>query len=82
MAGMPFSEGKCITGLRISEVKSGRKNLLNVPLPGRAPDEGLDDCIAKAIRENPHLSTRRIVKALNISSTTVRNHLTKSLGTK
>jgi DNA-binding transcriptional regulator YiaG len=82
MVGMPFIEGKRITGLRINEMKFGRKNLSNVPLPERAPDEGLDDCIARAIRENPHLSTRRIAKALNISSATVRNHLTKSLGTK
>jgi hypothetical protein len=66
----------------IREVKSGRKDLSNVTLPGRAPCEGLDDCIAKALKEDPHLLTRKIAKALNISSTMVQNHLTKSLGMK
>jgi hypothetical protein len=63
----------------IKEVKSGRKNLSNISPPGRALDEGLDDCIEKALKEDPHLSTRKIAKALNSSSTTVRNHLTKPL---
>jgi hypothetical protein len=36
---------------------------------GRAPDEGLDDYIEKVLKEDPHLSTRQIAEALNISST-------------
>jgi hypothetical protein len=62
----------------IKEVKSGRKDLSNLPPPGTAPDEKLDDCIAKALKGNPHLSTRKIAKGLKTGSMTVRNHLTKS----
>jgi hypothetical protein len=63
----------------IKEVKSWRKNLLNIPPPGRVRDEALDGCIGKALKENPHLSTKNIATALNISAMTARNHLTKSL---
>jgi hypothetical protein len=66
----------------IKEVKSGRMDLSNVRPLRKAPDEGLDDCIGKALKEDPHLSTRKIAKALSITSTTVRNDLTKSLGMK
>jgi predicted HTH transcriptional regulator len=66
----------------MKEAKSGREDLSNVPPPGREPNEGLNDCIAKALKEDPHPSTRKIAKALNTSSTTVRKHLTKSLGMK
>jgi hypothetical protein len=34
-------------------------------------DEGLDDGIGKALKENPHLSTREIAKALYTNSMTV-----------
>jgi AraC-like DNA-binding protein len=64
----------------IKEEKFGNKELSNIPPPRRAPDKGLYDCIAKALQEDPHLSTARIAKALTISSTTLRNHLAKSLG--
>jgi AraC-like DNA-binding protein len=64
----------------IGEVKLGTRDLSNVSRPRRAPDEGLDDCIAKALEKDPHLSTKKIARALNISSTTVQNHLTNSLG--
>jgi hypothetical protein len=64
----------------IKEVKSRRKAFSNVPAPGRAPDEGLSDCIAMVLKEDLHLSTRKIANALTISSTTVRGHLTTSLG--
>jgi hypothetical protein len=64
----------------IKEVKSGRRDLSKVLPPGRAPGEGLDDCIAKALKENPHFSTKKTVKALNLTSTTVRNHSIKSFG--
>jgi transposase len=66
----------------INEVNSRRKDLSNIPSPGRASDEGLDDCIAKALAEDPHLSARKIAKALHISTFTVRHHLTNSLGMK
>jgi hypothetical protein len=55
----------------IKEVKSGRKDLSNISPPGRARDDGLDDCIGKTLKKDPHVSTRKIAKALNISSTTV-----------
>jgi DNA invertase Pin-like site-specific DNA recombinase len=64
------------------EVKSGGQNLSDISPPRRAPDEALDNCIAKAFKENPDLSTRKIARALRISSATVRKHLTKSLGMK
>jgi hypothetical protein len=67
---------------RAKEVKSGRKHLSDLPPPGRALDEGLDDCLAKALKEDPHLSTRKIAKTLNVSSTTMPNHLAKPLGMK
>jgi hypothetical protein len=70
------------THYRIKELKSGRHDLSNTPPLGRTPDEGLDDCIGKALKENSHLSMRKIAKALNIGSTMVRNHLAKSLGKK
>jgi hypothetical protein len=63
----------------IKKVKTGRQNLSNLPPPGRTSDEGLDDCIAKALKEDPHPSTREIVRAMDISLTMVQNHLTKSL---
>jgi hypothetical protein len=66
----------------IKEVKSGRNDFLNIPPRGRAPDEGLDECFGKAAKEDPHLSTREIARALNIGSTIVRNQLTKYLGMK
>jgi hypothetical protein len=56
----------------IKEGKSGRKDLSHIPPPGKAPNEDLDDCIAKALNEDPHLSTKQILKALNIGSTTVQ----------
>jgi hypothetical protein len=34
-------------------VKSWRKDLSNVPPAGRAPNEGLDEYIAKALKEDP-----------------------------
>jgi hypothetical protein len=66
----------------IKEVKSGRKDLPKVRPLGRAPDERPGDCIGKTLREDPHLSTRRLVKPLNINSATGRNYLTKPLGMK
>jgi hypothetical protein len=66
----------------IKEAKSRRKDLSNVLPPERAPDEGIDDCIAKALKEDSLFSMRRITSALDISSKTVRNDLTKSLGMK
>jgi hypothetical protein len=55
----------------INEVKPGKKNLSNIPPPRRAPDKGQNDCIAKALKEDSLLSTRKIVKALNIGSSVV-----------
>jgi hypothetical protein len=66
----------------IREVKSGRKDLSNVSPAGWALDEGLDHCVAKGLKEDIHPSTRKIAKALSISSATVRSHLTKSLEMK
>jgi hypothetical protein len=60
----------------IKDLKSGSKDLPNIPPPGREPDNGLDKCIGKALKQDPHLSTRKKAKALNISSTTVQNQLT------
>jgi hypothetical protein len=61
----------------IKEVELERRDFLNIPPPGRAPDQGLDDCIGKAVKEDPRLSTGKIVDALNVGSATARNHLTK-----
>jgi hypothetical protein len=66
----------------IKEVKSGRKDLSDVPPPGRAPDDGFYDPIENAFKEDPHLSTRKIAKAMNASSMTPRGNLIKSLGMK
>jgi hypothetical protein len=55
----------------IKQVNSGRKDLSIILPPGRARDEGLDDCIAKALKEDPYFSSRKIGEALNISSTTL-----------
>jgi hypothetical protein len=57
-------------------------DLSNILPPERAPDEGLDDCIGKAHTENSLFSMKMIGKALNISSTTMQNHLTTSSGMK
>jgi hypothetical protein len=73
MARMPFSERVCITG------ENGFSNILP---KGKTLGEGLDDCIGKALKENPSLSRRRISKTLIIRVTTVRSHLTESLGIK
>jgi hypothetical protein len=64
------------------ELKSGKKGLSNIPPPGRAPDEGLNGYIERALQQDPRLSKRKIAKAVDIRSTTVPNHLTKSLGMK
>jgi hypothetical protein len=66
----------------VKEVKLGREDLSNIPPPGRAPDEGLNDCIGKVLKKDPHLLAKTIAKALNISSTTLRKLLTQSLGMK
>jgi hypothetical protein len=68
----------------MKDVKYMRKDHSKVPPPGRAPDDGLDDCIVKVLKKDPHphLSTRKIAKALNINSATVRNHLTESFAMK
>jgi hypothetical protein len=66
----------------MEEVKSGRKGLSNIPLPERASNKGLDDCIGKALNEESRFSTKKIAKAMNIGSMTVRNQLAKSLGMK
>jgi hypothetical protein len=58
------------------------KGFSNILPLGKAPDEGLDDHIGKVPKEDPRLSTKTIAKTLNISFTTVRNDLTKSLGIK
>jgi hypothetical protein len=63
-------------------VKPGRKDLSNALPPERALDEALDDYIAKALKDDPHFSTRKNAKALSIRSTTGRNHLTLSFGMK
>jgi hypothetical protein len=39
----------------------------------------MHDCIGQAVKEDRHLSTRKIAKVLNISFTTVRHHFTKPL---
>jgi hypothetical protein len=66
----------------IKEVKSGRKDPSNILLLRRAPNEGPDDCIEKALKEDPRLSRRKIAEASDNRSTTVRNDLTKYLGMK
>jgi hypothetical protein len=55
----------------IKEVKSARKNLSNIPRPGRAADERPNDCIERALKKDPCISTKKIATALNVSSTTV-----------
>jgi hypothetical protein len=44
----------------IKEMKSDRKNLSDMRPPRRTPDEGLDDCIGRTLKEDPHLSTGKI----------------------
>jgi hypothetical protein len=44
----------------IKEVKSGRKDLSNIPPPGKAPDEGLDNCIGKALKEDLIFQRKRM----------------------
>jgi hypothetical protein len=39
----------------IKEMKSKRRDLSNIQPLERVPDEGLDDCNAKALTEDPHL---------------------------
>jgi hypothetical protein len=46
----------------IKEVKSGRRDFSSIPPPERVPYKGLDDCTAKALKEDPRLSTRNIAK--------------------
>jgi DNA invertase Pin-like site-specific DNA recombinase len=60
----------------------GEKGSLKHPTTKKRPDEGLDDSILKALTEDHHASARKIAKAVNINSTTVRNHLSKSLEMK
>jgi DNA-binding transcriptional ArsR family regulator len=66
----------------IKEVKTRRKDLSNILPPGWVPNERLDNCNGKPLKEDPRLSTRKIAKALSITSTTVGNHLTQSWGMK
>jgi hypothetical protein len=46
----------------IKGAKSERKFFSNIPPPGGERDEGSDDCIEKALKADPHLSIRKIVK--------------------
>jgi hypothetical protein len=58
---------------RIKAMNWERKDLSNISPTGRAPEEGLDDCIEKTLKEDPGLSARETAKALNISAMTVRS---------
>lgn len=49
----------------IKEMKSG-KNASNNPPSGRAPNEELNECIGKALKEDPHFSARKIAKGLKL----------------
>jgi hypothetical protein len=60
----------------------GEKEFLNITPPGKAPDEELDNCIGKPLKEDPCFPTRKLAKVPNIPSTIVRNNLTQSLGMK
>jgi hypothetical protein len=66
----------------VKEGKSERKNTSNTPPLRRAANEGLNDCIGKALKGDPRLSMGKIAKGLTISSATVQSHLTQSLGIK
>jgi hypothetical protein len=63
-------------------VKLGRKDLFNIPPPGRDPDQTLPTWIAEIHTIGPHLSAIWIAKTLNINATKVRHYLTLSLGMK
>jgi hypothetical protein len=49
-----------------------QKGSFKRPTTGSAADERLVDCITNALKEDPHLSSKTIGKALNIGSTKVR----------
>jgi hypothetical protein len=57
------------------EVKPGKTDLLTILPPETSPEMGLDDCIGRPLKEDPHLSAKTIAKA-------VRSHLNKSLEMK
>jgi hypothetical protein len=66
----------------INETKSGSMDLSNIPPREWGQMRDWKKGLQKAPKEDPHLSTSKIAKALNISSTKLQNHLTKSLGMK
>jgi hypothetical protein len=66
----------------ISEARRGRKDLSEIPGPGRTPDEGIATLIARRHEQEPHLSARKLVQSLRISPTTVCHYLSDVLGLK
>jgi hypothetical protein len=60
----------------------GEKGSFEHPATEKAPNEGLDECVRKALKANPLFCMRKIAKALNIGFMTVRNHPAKSLRMK
>jgi hypothetical protein len=58
----------------INTVKLGRKDLTNIPLPGRDPDQALPAYVAETHAVDPNLLVKWITKTLNIGSTMVRHY--------
>jgi histone-lysine N-methyltransferase SETMAR len=66
----------------IRGVKFLRKDLNNIPSPGRPQIEDLDVQIEQIIENDPHASARHIAEVLNVSPSTVCDRLTNDLGMK
>jgi histone-lysine N-methyltransferase SETMAR len=66
----------------VRAAKLGRRDLSNIPSPGRTPDEGLRAAVARRHEKDPHLSARQIAKSLGVGHATVCRCLSDGLGLK
>lgn len=66
----------------IREIRCGRTNLNDLPKPGRPVDEQLTVSIQRQHSNDKSASARKIARSLNVSPTTVVDHMRNRIGMK
>jgi len=64
----------------VGEIRRGRTDLHDAPSPGRTPDEGIVDAVARRLADDPNSSTRQIARSMKVSLSTVLLCLHNDLG--
>jgi hypothetical protein len=66
----------------IKQLKCGRKELNNIPSPGRTPDKGILLAVQRMLREDLFLSANAIARTIHFAAKTVRHCLHDDFGMK